>query len=248
MFDHILEQKKSLPRWLAPALAAAILFHACGLSAAIVHGYWDVDALPLPKSRVELVVPAPSPPPPAAAAQRPAGPQRPTTLRPPVGPTQPVRLLTPPPAAASGGGGASERPGLNLGTGLGLDNSDCVGITCGDDPSVPPGDDDDDDDTKKTRDIGETEVNRQFLSGERQIHPDDATRARMSRDGMTGTRVVVKMCLDSRGHVISVDTLRSSGYPDYDARIRSVMRTWRYRPFSGDTTVCAPITFQYNLR
>ncbi len=250
MFDHILEQKKPLPGWLAPALAAAILFHVLGLSAAIVHGYWDVDMLPMPKSRVELVVPAPSPPPPAAAASRPQTTQNRPQLKPaPNVPTQPVRLITPPPTA--GGGPAGEKLGLGLGTGAGtgLDGSDCVGITCGDDPTPPPGSDGDGDGGgKKTRDVAETEINREFVSGERQIHPDDATRTKMSRDGLTSTRAVFKMCLSSQGRVISIDTLRSSGYPDYDARIRSVMRTWKYRPFSGDTILCAPITFQYNLR
>jgi TonB family protein len=252
MFNNLLEARRPIPRWVAPTLAAAILLHACALSGAIVHGYWDVDKLPVPRGRVDLVVPAPSPPPPAGA--RPSAP-RPTSgeavKRTAPETTQPIKLLDRKPALpAAGDSGSGASSGLGSGQGIGDGTGECVGIACGPDTdSEPPPDTRTrDDDEPEIRNRTQDEVDRNFLSGERQIHPDDATRTKMSRDGLTSARIIVKMCLSAAGRVTSLDMLASSGYPEYDAKIKARMRAWRYSAFGGDQIVCAPVTFLYNLR
>ena len=60
---------------------------------------------------------------------------------------------------------------------------------------------------------------------------DDATRRAMKRDG--GPRMAalpLEVCIDTAGTVIEATILRSSGYPDFDARVqRTIRETWRYR-------------------
>jgi TonB family protein len=250
MFDTLLEARRPIPKWVAPTLAMAILLHACALSAAIVHGYWDVDRLPVPKGRVDLVIPAPNPPPPAGAkprAPKPTDAARPAVHKAP-DTTQPVKLSAQVPAPTGGADGGGTGNGLGQGNGIGDGTGECVGIACGPEidsdppPEIP----------KSTEPPIRNEpidvVDRNFVSGERQIHPEDTTRTRMSRDGLTRTKVVVKMCLSGAGRVTSLEMIASSGYPEYDAKIRTKMRAWRYSPFKGDATICTPVTFHYNLR
>jgi len=254
MFDaYVLARKKSMPRWVPPTVAAAILVHAAALSGVIVHGYWAIEALPMPKSSVEMVVPPPAPPPPAGrpAVLPAAGPKQGKLRPPPRDPTQPVRITAAEPTQGGGGSGDATAGG-GSGSGDGPGSGDCVGITCSDDgPPVIPGSDPPDDggDTDPPI-VSQAEIDRQFLSGQREIHPDAGTRARMDRDGVTLVRPVMKLCLDGGGRVASIDTIASSGYPEYDAKIRSIMRSWRYKPFKNGahTTVCAPVTFIYTIR
>ena len=92
------------------------------------------------------------------------------------------------------------------------------------------------------------------ISGERNIGPDEHTlraieRARpkgMSRDTkLVGT---FRICLDASGVPESVLPLRSTGSAEYDAKIMTTMRTWRYSPYLVDgeaVPVCTPVTFVY---
>jgi TonB family protein len=60
----------------------------------------------------------------------------------------------------------------------------------------------------------------------------------------------VKVCLDAGGRPSSLKTIKSSGYPDYDRKIRSEMNRWRYRPFQvgGEAVpVCSTVTFIYRI-
>ena len=58
-----------------------------------------------------------------------------------------------------------------------------------------------------------------------------------------------KLCLATTGSVSSVTMLKSSGFPDYDAKILREMRTvWRYQPYTVDAKavpVCTAVTFIY---
>ena len=80
------------------------------------------------------------------------------------------------------------------------------------------------------------------------IAPDDATRAAIAK---VGKRVIgsFKMCLDERGHVAQVHTLKPTGFPGYDATIEATIKTWRFEPFAPGgkpTPVCTAYTFIFD--
>ena len=56
------------------------------------------------------------------------------------------------------------------------------------------------------------------------------------------------MCLSSGGSVDKLQVLKSTGYAAYDSKIKSTMRSWRYRPFKVNgraVPVCTSVTFIY---
>jgi TonB family protein len=80
--------------------------------------------------------------------------------------------------------------------------------------------------------------------------PDESDAQAMAH----GTRPVlianVKLCVDAAGEPSSVTMLRSSGFLDYDAKLRAAVRTWRYRPFVVDGNarpVCTDVAFRYQV-
>jgi TonB family protein len=94
-----------------------------------------------------------------------------------------------------------------------------------------------------------TALEAQRVAGERDILPDDVTRADLRRGGATRLLTVVKVCIDAGGRVTSATMLKSSGYPAYDQRLRATIKdTWRYRPYKIDGVakpVCSSATFIY---
>ena len=86
------------------------------------------------------------------------------------------------------------------------------------------------------------------ISGETQIAPPDVVATAISRDGATRVIGTFKMCLDERGEVANVTTLKSTKYAGYDDEIKRTMRTWRYRPYligGSAAPVCSVVTFSY---
>lgn len=89
------------------------------------------------------------------------------------------------------------------------------------------------------------------ISGNKIIVPDDATKEQILQSGQQRIIASFKLCLDPQGNVASVSKLKSSGFPDYDAKITSQMQQWRYRPYQVDgkpVPVCTAVTFIYTQR
>jgi len=85
-------------------------------------------------------------------------------------------------------------------------------------------------------------------AGESQIQPPTSTRNAMSREGTQQVTATILMCLDKQGGVASQKLVRSSGFPDYDAKLRSGVRRWRYRPFLANgkaAAICTQVIFVY---
>lgn len=100
----------------------------------------------------------------------------------------------------------------------------------------------------KPRVVPQVAVEAQRIAGEKQILPDDSTRMQMQRDGKNQIVATVKMCLSAGGDISSISVLRSSGYPDYDRKIRAKMGEWKYNPFlvnGKPVPVCTSVTFIY---
>jgi len=91
---------------------------------------------------------------------------------------------------------------------------------------------------------------RQFLSGERDLHPPDTVVTQMTRDDHKKSVGVVKVCVATTGEVSSANILRSTGYDGYDERLVSGVRHWRYRPVMIDgiaVAACGTVTFLYEI-
>jgi len=86
------------------------------------------------------------------------------------------------------------------------------------------------------------------IRGAKDILPDPATRAAIARSGRGQIVGSYKLCVDARGAVSSVSSLKSTGFVDYDTKIFRELRQWGYRPYlvnGKPTAVCTSITFIY---
>lgn len=89
------------------------------------------------------------------------------------------------------------------------------------------------------------------ISGEKLIVPDDVTKVEISRSGKTKLVTTYKICVDATGSVSALNMLKSSGFPDYDAKLLATMWTWRYRPYLLEgvaRAVCTSVTFIYQQK
>ncbi|HUH04383.1 MAG TPA: energy transducer TonB [Kofleriaceae bacterium] len=262
MFDNFTAaRRKKLPRWLAALLLSSIAIHAAVIAAMVLHGWWQVDKLSLPRGGVTLAVTTPPPPPPAArkGAAKPTAPN-PSQLRRAVSDTtQPVTLHDPQTLSLGDAGdqlGVAD--GITDGVPDGVAGTTCL-IGCKDTelsfeeppPCVGPDCKCTGDDCDEVPIVPQVAIEERRTHGDPKIYPPDPTLIAIKRDGVSRVVTTVKMCLSAQGTVQQLEVLKSSGYPAYDALIRSTMRTWRYEPFqvNGEPVpVCTSITFIYNQR
>jgi TonB family protein len=94
-------------------------------------------------------------------------------------------------------------------------------------------------------------IEGQRIAGESQIRPPDSVQATMHRRSERRAMGTIHMCLDRDGGVRSLRVMRSTGYPEYDQRLTSRMREWRYRPYriagGNAVPVCTAVTFVFQL-
>jgi TonB family protein len=89
------------------------------------------------------------------------------------------------------------------------------------------------------------------ISGVTEIHPPDIVKTQLLRDGRDRTVGVVKVCIDTAGHVASATLASSTKYPAYDEALLGAVRTWRYRPHTVNgvaAPACGMVTFVYAIR
>lgn len=258
MFDNFENAQRSRKsRWIFAVLAGVVGLHGVLVAGLVVRGWWDVERLALPREGVSLAVAAPPPAPPAARKGSPAVSATKdvskVVRRAPAETTQPVTLSEP--AEATTGGGDGTRLGHTDGVGDRGPEVGCVGVTCADLVAEAPPEADPcatDPASCKVDDpvVPQVAVDKQRIAGDPEIRPDRETQLAMVRDRVASTRITVKMCLSASGSVRSLDIIRSTGYPAYDARVLREMRQWRYRPFEVNgvpTPVCTAITIFYKM-
>lgn len=250
MFDgYVLAKQKQLPKWLVPVFAAALLLHVFALSGAVVHGYWAIEKLPLPKGGIELAIAPPPPPPPPAKKGNPANKpkvDKKVVKNVPKETTQPVKLDKPPEEVASI---ESDSIGNPEGTDDGADWSDCTGPTCDENsplkdlpppaPKKPP---------PPPQIVPQQVLQQQLVSGEKMIRPDDTTKTQIMRDGKSQVIGAFKICISPGGSVTAVEMIKSTGYGAYDGRLKGTMRTWKFNPFMVNgkaVAICSAYTFIY---
>jgi hypothetical protein len=134
----------------------------------------------------------------------------------------------------------------------------CVGLGCGGGERSPPN-------TPLspaqltnpdgTKFVPPSAVEGERVAGEKYIVPDDVDRIVMADEAPgreTRAAGSFRLCLDNAGQVVSVTMLRSTGIPNYDRKIiRTILTTWRYRPFMIEGhpyAICTIVSYIYNQR
>ncbi|HUH04382.1 MAG TPA: TonB family protein [Kofleriaceae bacterium] len=255
MFENYTASKtKKLPKWVVLLIMGSIAAHVLVILAMVLHGWWKIEKLALPKGGVVLAISAPPPPPPPAKkgsrTKKPQSDVKKIAKKAPSETTQPVKLDKPLEASTDE---QFEGEGDPDGHEDGVSWSDCVGPAC--DPNSPlaaaPPPPPVKVEKEEPQIVPQVALEAQRLSGDKNILPDDTTKLAIKRDGKTRIVTTVKMCLSAGGTVQRVEMLKSSEYPAYDAAIKSTMRTWRYSPFKVNgkaVPVCTSVTFIYNQR
>lgn len=270
MLEQVLHQPRARLRRRGPVVVLSLLAHAGALAALIGAGMWRLDKLPPIDSPVTFVasigVSIPDEGPPRA---KPSAPERERVATTPHQPTtrrrEAAASTTETPTTIGTGAEHPTTPGLLEVCPPGADCTppilqDIEAPVCGN-GQVEPGETCDDGGraagdgcaaTCRTEPVvlGQRAIEAQRIAGDPQIAAPDSVRAQMARAQQTQVQGHVKMCLDKDGQVTSARVLRSTGYPEYDARLTERMRGWRYRPFQVNgaaVPVCSVVTFVYRM-
>lgn len=255
MFESFVGAKVAKRRQRTRTVAVvSVVVHAGFLLGLLVHGFWQIERLEMPRREITLAVAPPLevPDPPPPSVKRPPPPEeRQVLIRPDV-PTQPVNrhvpetpeveIVTEDPGSSVGvvggaPGGGARFPGIGE---SGLLPSRLIETP----PPAPAA-------PKQPEMVQPTVVEAQRIAGQKLIQPDDGTRLQMAREGRGRVEARVKMCLSASGDVARTSLVQSSGYAGYDAIILATMQAWKYRPYLRDgepAPVCTQVTFIYSQR
>ena len=83
------------------------------------------------------------------------------------------------------------------------------------------------------------------IAGDRVITPDDVTKTEIFRAGKTNIVGTFHVCIDAEG-IPTVAMLKSTGFADYDKKLATGMRAWRFEPF--ERVACAQVSVVYTQR
>jgi TonB family protein len=239
------ETRRQRPRMIA---AISVAVHAGFLLGLLVHGFWQVERLGMPKREISVAVAPPLPPPPAAPAPSVVKPQPDRQVR--VAPrdtTQPVNTRVPdeeieivtedPGAFGVQGGSPTGQSPIGVITNQPIVPGPRI-VAPPPAPELP----------RQPATAPPTVIEAQRIAGQKFIQPDEGTKLQMARDGRARVEAVVKMCLSAQGDVTSTRLGQSSGYAEYDALILGTMQAWKYRPYLVDdqpAPVCTQVKFIY---
>jgi len=257
-------------RWL---IALSLVAHLAAAAGLFVSGIWQLERLhaaPLAFKLHTLDLPAPAGKL-VARSQEPVKPK--VTVLPPNVLVQPV---VKPRVKQSGG---PEIPPSEIGTGNGPESriDDTCVSDCGPGPAAAPvcgnsareaGEDCDDgnqldgdgcsstcrSEPKKPQPVSLIAPNvlqGLRIAGDTAVHPSTSTQTLMMRDGADKVVGTIKICIATDGSIASASLQRSTRYPDYDAKLVTAARDWRYRPYTlngAPVPVCSMVTFIYRTR
>jgi serine/threonine protein kinase len=100
--------------------------------------------------------------------------------------------------------------------------------------------------------VAPTALDANRVAGDKDIIPDDITKAEIGRSGKDRLVATYKLCLNAEGAISGVSQLVSTGFPAYDAKIMDTIKSkWRYRPFMVNgkaQAVCTAVRFIYSQK
>jgi protein TonB len=242
MFDNYVGAKLARrSKWVSVVLAISIVAHAGVGGALVVHSFWAIEKLDPPDTELALGAPPPPPPPPPAGSSKPKTEVK-KTVRKVKETVQPDPTKKPEPQEKE-----SEDEGVEGGVEGGVAGGVVGGVLGGVEGGVLGGVGEQPQKVEEPKIVPQVALEAQRVSGEKDIQPPNDVATTISRSGK-GVVGVVKMCLSSGGSVQKLSVLKSTGYPAYDAKIKSKMHEWRYRPFMVNgkaVPVCTSVTFIY---
>ena len=236
--------RRKAPRWAAPLLATIATGHIALFVAMWAKSIWDVEQLDAPKDLISINVAPPPPPPPPP----PKGSTKPQDVQ--IIPKKPrVRDIIQPvviedrtqvPDTGNAGGSEDGTPdGVENGVSTGAPTAAPPPIPTPEPPPAP----------KPPPMVAPNALEQQFMTGVRNISPDETTKTDIKTSGKDRVVTKYRMCIDAGGGVTTLSLMQSSGFEDYDKKIAREMRLWRYRPFMVDgkaVPVCTVVTFIYS--
>lgn len=241
MFQNYVDAKAEKRRgWMSIFVAISVGLHVIGIVALLVRAFWVISPLEPPDTQIALAAPPPPPPPPPPASETPdRTPDQVVrevdrTVQPDPEREIPEDVVTEDQVEGIQGG---LEGGIEGGVMGGVEGGVLGGM--GDPPPPAP--------PSEPRVVPDAELDARRVAGNRNILPDSRTQTRIQRDGRDMITAVIRMCLSPTGSVDRLDVVRSSGYRDYDQRIVSEMRKWRYQ-LNEAVPVCTTVTFNYRQR
>lgn len=107
-------------------------------------------------------------------------------------------------------------------------------------PTNPPGD--------QPQYVPPTVLEALRVAGTKDVVPDARTQALMSSNGAKTVIGSFKVCVNESGELTAVDTMRPTGYREYDEEILNAIAAWSYEPYrvlDRTVPVCSAVTFVY---
>ncbi len=247
MFENYVGEKtKPMPQWAIAVIGIAVAIHVIAVGALVIKSFWTINKLGLPEGEVTLGAPPPPPPPPPAGSTKKKKTKKTITKTKEVAQVdedkpKPKDLEPETETEVEGEEGGVEGgvKGGVIGGVIGGVEGGILGGT-GSGPPPPPKD-------TEPKIIPQKAFQASRISGNDQIQPPNDVNVAIRRSGKQATSTF-KICVTSGGSVNKVQTLRSSGYPKYDRKIKAEARRWKYKPLRVDgkaVPVCSPVTFIY---
>lgn len=244
-------------------IGVSVLGHLALGAGVLISGAWKLERLDSDfrglSTLAVLAPPAPSGGPADRPAQQLVPKQRAKklvkeTVQPRVPPPEPVAAATRATTASSepGDGGGGDGTGPGNGTGDPDATGTCTDGPCDETaPPTPPAPAVEPPRPPPVPYVPPTVLSGLRISGDPQVHPPDSTKTQMLREGRTQVKGMVKVCLSDRGDVASATIVASTRFAEYDQRLLSAIRTWRYRPYMVNQSpipACGMVTFVYSIR
>lgn len=96
--------------------------------------------------------------------------------------------------------------------------------------------------------IAPSALELQRVAGNTDVQPSNQTRSTMIRNGVSGVKGTVRLCVDTTGSVTESKLTEATGYDEYDKKLVAAVRNWRFRPYviGGQVfAVCSTAEFVY---
>jgi protein TonB len=226
-----------------------LIFHLGLFVTMWIKTIWELEMLERPKTGIDLAVAPPPPPPPPP----PAGGAKPQEVQ--ITPkkikvkdiVQPVKIEKQTQKVEEAGETAGVEGGVEGGVAGGVLGGDINGVMGAPPPPPPPPPP-----PMPPQNVPPTLLEGSRIAGDKMIKPDDVTKTEIGRSGKDKIIGSFKICLSNAGTVSNVTQLKSTGFPAYDNKILTKMRTeWRYKPYMVNgkaVPVCTAVTFIYTQK
>ncbi len=257
MFENYVVAKTSkAKKWAMITIGVSLVAHFIVVMALVIRGYWQVERHDPPKEsalKISVLAKAPPPPPPKKGVRKKKRTQTKKIVTKKmkivkatdVQPTPKTKIVTTPDTADDSDLPEGDPDGVEGGVTGGVPGGVVGGVLgssgTGAPPPPPPP-------PSPPKIVLQHVLEQRRISGEKRIVPSESDKLKIRRDDKSQVIASMKMCLNGSGTVARVTTMKSSGYPGYDAKIRGKMRQWRYKPFMVNgkaVPVCTSVTFIY---